>query len=354
MPHLLDPLKIRGVTFRNRVGISPMCMYSSDDGMPNDWHLMHLGARAAGGSGLTITEASAVEPRGRITPRDAGLWNDSQAQAWSRIVRFAQAQGAKIGTQLAHAGRKASTDVPWSGGKPLTDDRAWQTVAPSALPFDEGWHVPSAMDAAAIHGIIDAFARSAQLAVSAGFDFVEVHGAHGYLLHEFYSPLSNRREDEYGGSFAGRTKLLREIARRVRSVIPDAMPMFVRLSCTDWVEGGWTTQESVELSRQLKALGTDVIDCSSAANVPRAQISVGPGYQVPFARQIRAEAGIATAAVGMITAAEQANAIIEGGDADVVLLARASLRDPNFAIRAANDLGRDTAPLVPNQYARSW
>ena len=354
MPHLLDPFTICDVTFRNRIGISPMCMYSSDDGMPNDWHLVHLSARAAGGSGLIITEASAVEPRGRITPKDAGLWNEQQAQAWSKIVRFVQAQGTKVGTQLAHAGRKASTDVPWAGGKPLTDDRAWQTIAPSALPFDEGWHVPTAMDQAAIDGVISAFANSAKLAVAAGYDFVEIHGAHGYLLHEFYSPLSNQRTDAYGGSFEGRTKLIRDVAARVRSVIPDSMPMFVRLSCTDWVEGGWTIEDSVELSRRLKALGADVIDCSSAANVPRAKIPVGPGYQVPLAKQIRAEAGIATAAVGMITEAKQANAIIERGDADLVLLARASLRDPNFAIRAAKDLGRDTASLVPNQYARSW
>lgn len=354
MPSLLDPLTLRGVTFRNRVGVSPMCMYSADEGVPNDWHLVHLGARAAGGSGLIITEASAVEARGRITDRDAGLWNETQARAWSRIVRFCQDRGAKVGTQLAHAGRKASTEIPWKGGGPLKDERAWQTIAPSALPFDEVWHTPTAMSEADIAAVIDAFAHSAQLAVEAGFDFIEVHAAHGYLLHEFYSPLSNHRTDSYGGSFENRTRIVREVAERVRKVVPESMPLFVRLSCTDWVDGGWTIQDSVALAQQLRSLGVDLIDCSSAANIPRAKIPVGPGYQVPFAKQIRAEAAIATAAVGMITDAQQANAIVEASEADVVLIARASLRDSNFAIRAAKELGRDTVPLVPSQYARSW
>lgn len=354
MPSLLDPFTIRGVTFRNRLGVSPMCQYSSVDGMPDEWHLVHLGARATGGSGLIITEASAVEPRGRITSNDAGLWNELQAQAWAKIVRFCKPHGTKIGAQIAHAGRKASTEVPWKGGKPLTDDRAWQAIAPSAIPFDESWPVPTAMSQGDINDVIDAFANSAMLAVNADFDFIELHAAHGYLLHEFYSPLSNHRSDAYGGSFDGRTKLVRDITARIRAKIPDSMPLFVRLSCTDWTEGGWTIEQTVELAKKLKTLGVDVIDCSSAANLPRAKIPIGPGYQVPFARQVRAEAGIATAAVGMINDATHANQVVESGDADVVLIARASLRDPNFAIRAAKELGREMMPLVPNQYARSW
>jgi 2,4-dienoyl-CoA reductase-like NADH-dependent reductase (Old Yellow Enzyme family) len=354
MPSLLDPFTLRSVTFRNRLGISPMCQYSSVDGMPSDWHLVHLGARATGGSGLIITEASAVEARGRITPSDAGIWNDTQADAWSRIVKFCQSHGAKIGPQLAHAGRKANCEIPWKGGKSLTDGRAWQTIAPSAIPFDEGWHVPAAMTQADIDSVVDAFGRAAKRSVDAGFDFIEIHAAHGYLLHEFYSPLSNQRTDAYGGSFEGRTKLVRDVATKVRATIPDSMPLLVRLSCTDWTEGGWTIEESVELVKKLKSLGVDLIDCSSAANVPRANIPVGPAYQTPFAKRIRAEAGIATAAVGMITETKQADAIVEAGDADVVLIARASLRDSNFAIRAASELGKPTAAIVPSQYARSW
>ena len=354
MPSLLDPLTIRAVTFRNRLGISPMCQYSSVDGMPDDWHLAHLGARATGGSGLIITEASAVEPRGRITPDDAGLWNDAQATAWARIVAFCQSHGAKVGTQLAHAGRKANTESPWKGGKPLTDGRAWRTIAPSAVPFNDGWHVPAEMSHADIDAVVTAFAHAAELAVSAGFDFIELHAAHGYLLHEFYSPLSNHRTDAYGGSFDGRTRIVGDIVAALRSTMPDSMPLFVRLSCTDWTEGGWTIDDSVALAKELKTIGADVIDCSSAANLPRAEIPVGPGYQVPLAKRIRAEADIMTAAVGMITESKQADAIITEGNADLVLIARASLRDPNFAIRAAKELGLEIETLVPKQYARSW
>ena len=354
MPSLTDPLTIRSLTLRNRVGISPMCMYSAEDGVPNDWHLVHLGSRAAGGAGLIFTEASAVEPRGRISPGDAGIWNDRQADAWARIVRFVKAQGAAIGVQLAHAGRKASTSPPWEKrGDPLADARAWQPIGPSAIPFKDGHPTPTAMSLAEIATVVREFADAARRAVDAGFHTVEIHAAHGYLLHNFYSPVSNHRTDAYGGSFENRTRLVREVASAIREVIPDAMPLFCRLSCTDWTEGAWTIDDSVALSKDLKALGVDAIDCSSGANVAGAAIPATPGYQVPFAERIKRDADVATAAVGLITTPAQADAIVRAGQADLVLIARESLRDPNFALRAMRELhGTTTTP--PVQYERAW
>lgn len=356
MPSLFDPLTIRNLTLRNRIGISPMCMYSADDGVPNDWHLVHLGSRAAGGSGLIIAEATGVEARGRISFGDSGLWNDKQTAGWARIVHFVKSQGAAIGVQLAHAGRKASTDLPWTGGKPigLNDQRGWTPIGPSAIPFDDRHTTPTEMTTAMIDDVVNAFVASAKRAVEAGFDLIEIHAAHGYLLHSFYSPLSNQRADAFGSSFDNRVRLVLTIAERIRAVIPDGMPLFTRLSCSDWTPGGWTIEDSVELSKRLKARGVDLIDASSGGNVATAKIPVGPGYQVPFARQIRKEADIATAAVGMITEPAQADALIRDGDADLVLIARESLRDPNFAIRSAKALGVDVNSLVPPQYARSW
>lgn len=353
---LFSPFTLRGLTVRNRIGISPMCMYSADDGVPNDWHLVHLGSRAAGGSGLIITEACAVEARGRISADDAGLWNDAQAAAWSRITQFVKGQGCAIGVQLAHAGRKASTDAPWRGGRPIgaNDPRGWTPIGPSAIPFDAAHTTPTEMDEPAIEGVIAAFAHSAELAMRAGFDFVEIHAAHGYLLHSFYSPRSNARQDAWGGSFEGRTRLLKAIVQRVREAIPTAMPLFVRLSCTDWTDDGWTIDDTVRLARELAAIGIDLIDCSSGGNVPGAKIPVGPGYQTAFARRVREGAGLATAAVGLITDAAQADMLLRNGDADLVLLARASLRDPNFAIRAAKALRATAEELIPPQYQRSW
>jgi 2,4-dienoyl-CoA reductase-like NADH-dependent reductase (Old Yellow Enzyme family) len=359
MAGLFDPFTLRSLTLRNRIGISPMCMYSARDGVPNDWHLVHLGGRAAGGSGLIFTEATAVEPRGRISDADTGLWNAEQAEAWSRIVRFVKGQGAAIGVQLAHAGRKASTAPPWEDrGAPLRDGhRAWQPIGPSAVAFDDKHATPAAMTLADISTVIREFGEAARRAVDVGFDTVEVHAAHGYLLHNFYSPLSNRRTDAYGGSFENRTRLLREVVEGVREAIADSMPLFVRLSCSDWTEGGWTIEESVALARDLRGLGVDAIDCSSGGNVPKAKIPVGPGYQVPFAERVRREADVATAAVGMILDPAQADSIVREGKADLVLIARESLRDPNFALRAARELGADSTParsIAPRQYERAW
>lgn len=356
MPGLLDPITFRSLTLRNRIGVSPMCMYSADDGVPNDWHLVHLGSRAAGGAGLIFTEASAVEPRGRISPGDAGIWNDAQAKAWQRITQFVKAQGAAIGIQLAHAGRKASTKVPWQDrGAPIPPSApgGWQPIGPSAIAFDDRHAAPTAMTLAEIATLTREFAEAAKRAVDVGFDVVELHAAHGYLLHNFCSPISNRRTDAYGGSFANRTRLVGEVVEAIRETIPESMPLIVRLSCSDWTEGGWTIDDTVELAKSLKMLGVDAIDCSSGGNVPKAKIAVGPGYQVPFAEQVKREAGIATMAVGMITETAQADAIVREGKADFVLLARESLRDPNFALRAAHELG-DHATRPPVQYERAW
>jgi 2,4-dienoyl-CoA reductase-like NADH-dependent reductase (Old Yellow Enzyme family) len=352
MPHLFEPLRLRGRTARNRLGVSPMCQYSSVDGFAHDWHLVHLGQFATGGAGLVFTEATAVSPEGRITPGCLGLWKDEHLEVLSRIVRFVQGQGALAGIQLAHAGRKAATRVPWEGGGPLGDDQQpWATVAPSALPFAEQYRPPLALDEVGLARVVGDFAQAARRALVADFDVVEIHAAHGYLLHQFLSPRSNTRTDRWGGSFENRTRLLGEVVRAVRAVWPDDRPLVVRLSATDWVPGGWDVAQSVAVARLLKALGVDLVDCSSGGNVATAQVPVGPGYQVGFAEELRREAGIPTAAVGMITEPEQAQAIVAEGRADLVLLARELLRDPHFPLRAARVLGQP-GPW-PRQYQRA-
>ncbi len=350
---LFDPLPLGNLTLRNRIAISPMCEYSATDGVPDEWHLVHLGSRAVGGAGLVFTEASAVSAQGRISPGDTGIWNDCQAEVWARIVRFIVSQGAAAGMQIAHAGRKASTDLPWQGGEPLTRGQGgWDTVAPSALAFDEGYPTPMALDADGIATIVADFAAAAARTRDAGFGVIEIHAAHGYLLHSFLSPLSNHRDDAYGGSLANRARLLREVVTAVRVQWPAPAPLVVRLSATDWMPGGWDIDECVELARWLKQDGVDLIDCSSGGTSPHAEISVGPGYQVPFAARIRREARIATGAVGMITTGAQANSIIENGEADLILIGRESLRDPYFPRRAAAELGIKLAG--PVQYGRGW
>ena len=352
--NLFDPFPQRSLTLRNRLVVSPMCEYSATDGVPNDWHMVHLGSRAVGGAALVIAEASAVSAQGRISPQDTGLWNQAQLQAWQPITRFIKAQGAIAGMQLAHAGRKASTLRPWDGHGPVPAGQGdWLTVAPSALPFDTDWPAPQALDEAGIQAVIADFRAAAQRALAAGFELIEVHAAHGYLLHQFLSPRSNRRDDRYGGSFQNRTRLVREVIVAVREVWPAELPLWLRLSATDWVDdGGWDIGQSVELARQVKSLGVDLIDVSSGGLLPHAKIPLAPGYQVPFAAQIRREAGIATGAVGLITGAEQAAQIVANGDADVVLIARESLRDPYFPRRAAQLLGAKID--APAQYQRAW
>ncbi|MDQ4123759.1 MAG: NADPH dehydrogenase NamA [Acidobacteriota bacterium] len=352
MSKLLEPLKLREVTFRNRIWVSPMCQYSSENGMPTDWHLVHLGSRAVGGAGLVIMEATAVSPEGRITPQDAGIWSDEHAQAYARITKFIKSQGSVAGIQIAHAGRKASTAAPWDGGKKVDEENGgWQTVAPSAIPFDEDFPQPREMTKADIEKAINDFVAAAKRALEAGFEIIEVHAAHGYLFHEFLSPLSNKRTDEYGGSFENRVRFPLETARLVREIVPANLPVFVRISATDWVEGGWDLNQSIEFSRLLKEIGIDLIDCSTGGNLPHAKIPVAPGYQVPFAREIRRKAEIATAAVGMITEPRQAEEILQNGEADAVLLAREFLRDPYFPFRAARELGGEVD--VPKQYGRA-
>ena len=350
---LFDPYTLGDVVLRNRIAVSPMCEYSAIDGMPNDWHLVHLGSRAVGGAGLVFTEATAVSPEGRISPGDTGLWNDAQQAAWSRIAAFITEQGAAPGIQLAHAGRKGSTEVPWRGGKALPPGQGdWTPVAPTAAAFSDDYPMPRALDAAGIARVVADFAAASERARAAGFRVIEVHAAHGYLLHEFLSPLSNRRDDAYGGSLENRARLLREVVAAVRSAWPAPAPLVVRVSATDWVEGGWNIDECVQLCRWLKADGVDLIDCSSGGNVPNATIPVAPGYQVPFAARIRREAGIATGAVGLITDARQADGILERGDADLVFLARELLRDPYVPRRAAAELGVHID--APVQYGRAW
>ncbi|MGH7707882.1 MAG: NADH:flavin oxidoreductase/NADH oxidase [Vulcanimicrobiaceae bacterium] len=350
---LFDPYEIRAVTLRNRIAVSPMCEYSSEDGFAGDWHLVHLGSRAIGGAGLVFTEAAAVTADGRISPNDLGIYRDEHVEALARIARFVSAHGAVAGIQLAHAGRKASVARPWDGGDSLAPaDGGWRPiVAPSALAFDDGAPTPAALDRAGIATVIDAFACAAKRAEAAGFGIVELHAAHGYLLHSFLSPLSNRRADSYGGSFENRTRLLREVVARVRGVLAESVPLFVRISATDWADGGWEIEQSVALARDLRALGVDLIDCSSGGLVPHVRIPLGPGYQVPFAERIRREAGIATGAVGLITQPEQADAIVGEGQADLVFLARELLRDPYWPLHAANALGVDVG--WPSQYQRA-
>jgi 2,4-dienoyl-CoA reductase-like NADH-dependent reductase (Old Yellow Enzyme family) len=352
MSTLFTPLRLRELEFRNRVFVSPMCQYSSPDGMPTDWHLVHLGSRAAGGAGLVFTEATAVSREGRISPDDAGIWSDRHEAAWKPIAHFIAEQGARAGIQLAHAGRKASTAAPWFGGGAVAPDAGgWQPIAPSALPFDAGSPMPREMGTADIEAVTAQFVAAARRALGAGFEVVELHAAHGYLLHEFLSPISNKRTDEFGGSLANRMRVPLQVAKAVREAWPKNLPMFVRISATDWVEGGWDLPQSVEFSKALREIGVDLIDCSSGAMVPNARIPVGPGFQVPFAEAIRRDAGIATGAVGMITEARQAEEIVSSGKADAVLLAREMLRDPYWPLHAAKALGDKVTG--PRQYGRA-
>jgi 2,4-dienoyl-CoA reductase-like NADH-dependent reductase (Old Yellow Enzyme family) len=351
--HLMTPLRIREIVLRNRIAVSPMCQYSSDDGFASDWHLVHLGSRAVGGAGLVCMEATAVEARGRISPNDTGIWKDEHIEPLARITRFLHSQGAAAGIQLAHAGRKASTRRPSEGGGVIaTEEGGWQSVAPSAVPFRPGDPAPHALSKAEIHALLDAFRDAALRALRAGFDVVEIHGAHGYLIHEFLSPLSNFRTDEYGGPLDRRLRFAMEVTEAVRAVWPAHLPLFFRISATDWAPGGWTPEDSVELARRLQPLGVDLVDCSSGGNVPDAKIPLGPGYQVPFAERIRRETGILTGAVGMITTPAQAQEIVHAGQADLILMAREFLRDPYFALHAATALGEKPAP--PVQYARAF
>jgi 2,4-dienoyl-CoA reductase-like NADH-dependent reductase (Old Yellow Enzyme family) len=348
---LFTPLTLRGTTFRNRAWVSPMCQYSAGDGMPDDWHLVHLGSRAVGGAGLVLAEATAVTPEGRISPQDTGIWNDDQAHAWARIARFVRAQGAAAGIQLSHAGRKASTQRPWDGrGVVPPAEGGWPTVGVSPVAYGD-WPAPRELSAEELAGLAGAFAEAAMRAETAGFDVVELHAAHGYLLHQFLSPLTNTRTDRYGGDFEGRIRYPLEVVERVRAVWPADKPLFVRLSATDWAPGGWTLEESVEFSRRLKEHGVDLVDVSSGGLVPEQKIEVGPGYQVPFSAAIRREAGIPTGAVGLVTEPHQAEKVLEEGDADAVLLARAELRDPYWPLHAADELGDHVT--WPVQYDRA-
>lgn len=351
---LFQPLELRGVRLRNRIAVSPMCEYSSQDGFANAWHLVHLGSRAVGGAALVFTEAAAVSPEGRISPADLGVYRDEHVPKLREIVEFIHHNGAVAGMQLAHAGFKASTAPPWEGGDPVRpEDGGWARVlAPSAVPFKEGWIVPHALEHAEIRAVVEQFAAAARRALAAGFRVLEIHAAHGYLLHEFLSPLTNKRDDDYGGSFENRTRIVCEAVQAVRAQMPEDVPLFVRVSASDWVKGGWTVEDSAALARDLKPLGVDLIDASSGGIVPHAKIPLGPGYQVPFARHIREHARIATGAVGLITGARQANDIIASGSADLVLLAREMLRQPNWPLLAAAQLGVD-APYWPKQYLRA-
>ena len=352
--NLFDSLQIRDITFRNRIAVSPMCEYSSEDGFANDWHLVHLGSRAVGGAGAVITEATAVLPEGRISPADLGIWKDEHIENLARIVRFLRQHGAVAGTQLAHAGFKASTAVPWSENRapvPVAEG-GWRPIYSSTTKaFTPESIQPEALTAEGIAAVVHAFAEAARRALEAGFELVEIHAAHGYLVHQFLSPLVNTRTDHYGGSFDNRTRLLREIIAAVRNVWPERLPLWLRISASDWTEGGWTIEDSVALARQVKPLGVDLIDASSGGIVPSAKIPLGPGYQTPFAERIRREAGILTGAVGMITSPEQAQHILATGQADLVLLARELLRDPYWPLRAAHVLKQPVA--WPKQYERA-
>jgi 2,4-dienoyl-CoA reductase-like NADH-dependent reductase (Old Yellow Enzyme family) len=350
---LFDPLTLRGLTLRNRIGVSPMCQYSSRDGFADEWHLVHLGSRAVGGAGLVFTEATAVEARGRISPEDLGLWKDDHVAPLERVTRFVRAHGAAAGVQLAHAGRKGSTARPWEGGRPLDPPAGWRPiVAPSAVPFDDGYQTPAALAEVDIAALIAAFGAAARRALAAGFDVVEIHAAHGCLIHEFLSPVSNRRDDIWGGAFDNRVRFLIEIVRAVRRYWPEQRPLFVRLSTTDWLGAeGWEIEDSIALARRLRPEGVDLIDCSSGGIAPRVRIDAGPGYQTANAARIRAEAPMPTAAVGAITSAAQAEHVLGTGQADLVLLARALLRDPYWPLHAAAELGHAIA--WPPQYDRA-
>jgi 2,4-dienoyl-CoA reductase-like NADH-dependent reductase (Old Yellow Enzyme family) len=356
MPHLFEPLRLRDAVVRNRVAMSPMCTYSAEDGRANDWHLVHLGARATGGVGMVVVEATAVEARGRISPFDLGLWRDDQVDGLRRVTDFVRSQGAVSAVQLAHAGRKASTHHPWAGaqGAVTDEDGGWPVVGATTEPFSSKLREPSALDAEGCARVVSAFAAAAARADAAGFDAVEIHAAHGYLLHQFLSPLVNTRDDGYGGGFEGRSRLLREVARAVRAALPEGKPLLVRISASDWAEGGWSADDSVRLAGELAGLGVDLIDCSSGGAVAGVKIPVAPGYQVPFAERVRREAGVASGAVGRITTAAEADAIVREGRADLVLLGKALLDDPQWAIRAARELraagADDVVPPWPVPY----
>ncbi|HTX17199.1 MAG TPA: NADH:flavin oxidoreductase/NADH oxidase [Bacteroidota bacterium] len=352
MAKLFSPLKIRDVELKNRIAMSPMCQYSCVDGVVNEWHFVHLSSRAIGGAALIMSEATAVTPEGRITPDDAGIWNDAQAGAFKRITDFISSAQAVPGIQLAHAGRKASTYTPWKGDGEVTIEKGgWQTLSPSAIRFSEKYPHPKEMALDDIHRAVEKFRHAAERSLRAGFKLIEIHAAHGYLLHQFLSPISNKRTDQYGGDLRGRSRFLLEVVSAIRSTIPDSFPLMVRLSATDWTDGGWNIDESVELATMLKQSGVDIIDCSSGGNVIVSGIPVGPGYQVPFAERIKREAGIMTGAVGMITSPEQADQIITSGQADIVLLARELLRNPYWPLAAAKALRADVK--WPDQYLRA-
>ena len=359
LPHLFEPLTIKDITLRNRIGVSPMCQYSYVDGFSNDWQLVHLGARAAGGAGLVIAEATAVEARGRITPDDLGIWTDAHVEPLARVARYIRAQGAVAGIQIAHAGRKASTMRPWDGGGPLPegDPRGWPVVGASPIPFSEGYPTPRELSAGEIREIQGAFRDAAARALEAGFEWLEIHGAHGYLLHSFYSPLANQRTDAYGGTFENRIRFLLETVAAVRETWPERLPLTVRLSCTDWLQDGWTIEDTCALAIRLKEAGVDLIDCSSGGNAAKAAVPAGAGYQTPFAEAVRREACLATAAVGMITSPAQADEIVRNGRADVVLLGREFLRDAQWPVNAARALRQvpeHKTELIPPQYLRAY
>lgn len=352
MSHLFEALQLRDVVIRNRIGVPPMCQYSAEEGMAGDWHVVHYGSRAVGGAGLLIVEATAVEPAGRISRADLGLWRDEQIAPLARIASLIKAQGCVPAIQLAHAGRKASNGLGWEAQHTRSaEDGGWTTVAPSAVPFGDGYAVPHELSLDEIGRLAPLFVAAAKRALAAGFEVVEIHAAHGYLLHQFLSPLANHRTDAYGGSFENRTRLVREVVAAVRAEWPEHLPLLVRLSATDWVEGGWTADESVALCRLLKPLGVDLVDVSSAGLVPTARFPIGPGFQTEFAARIRHEAGLPTAAVGLITSAVQADHIIRTGQADLVLLGREILRDPYWPLHAAQELGQVAS--WPNQYLRA-
>ena len=353
MADLFSPFTLRGLELKNRIGVSPMCQYSSEEGYATDWHLVHLGAFASGGAGLVMTEATAVVAEGRISPHDLGIWDDAHVPMLRRITDFVHSQGAVAAIQLAHAGRKASTQRPWEGsGAVPPESGGWeQVVAPSALPFANGYPLPKALDGEGLSNVVAGFRDAARRALNAGFQIAEVHAAHGYLLHEFLSPLSNRRTDRYGGSFEHRIRFPLEVVHAVREVWPERLPLLVRISARDWAEGGWDLDQSVEFARELRELGVDLVDCSSGGLVPNAKVEIGPGYQVPFAERIRQEAEVPTAAVGLITEPEQADEIVRGGSADLVFLARELLRQPRWPLLAAHRLGVEVP--WPPQYERA-
>lgn len=352
MSKLFEKLRLREIEFRNRIWVSPMCMYSSLGGMPTDFHLVHLGSRAIGGAGLVVQEATGVSPEGRISPSDAGIWSDAQTEAYQRITKFIKEQGAIAGIQLAHAGRKASTTPPWIGNHQVDiADGGWETVAPSAIRFKDDYTMPREMTGPDIDKVINDFAAAAARAVAAGFEVIEIHAAHGYLLHEFLSPLSNERTDEYGGSLENRMRFPLDLARQVRETVPANLPVFIRISATDWTTGGWDLEQAVEFARHLKEIGLDLIDVSSGGNVADAKIPVVPNYQVPLSSAIRQKVDIATAAVGLITDPHQAELILQKGEADAIFIAREFLRDPYFPQRAARELGAEIE--VPKQYGRA-